>query len=58
MNRAWKLLVHPLVITVLLSWWWTWWRVEALLILHLIHLVLLVVIIPTSVIGKLVLVHC
>jgi hypothetical protein len=58
MRRAWKLLVHPLVITVLPSWWRAWWRVEGLLVIHLFHLVLLVMVILMSVIGKLVLVHC
>jgi hypothetical protein len=57
-GRAWKLLVYPLVIEVLPSWWWTWWRVEGLLILHLFHLILLIMVVLTSVIGKLVLVHC
>jgi hypothetical protein len=50
--------VHPLVITVLPSWRWAWWRVEGLLIIHLFHLILLVVIVLTSVVGKLVLVRC
>jgi hypothetical protein len=50
--------VHPFVIMVLPSWWWTWWRVEGLLILHLFHLILLIVVVLMSVIGKLVLVRC
>jgi hypothetical protein len=51
--RAWKLLVHLLVIAVPPSWWWTW-RVEGLLIHH--HLLLLVVL--RSLIRKLlVLIH-
>jgi hypothetical protein len=58
MQRAWKLLVHPLVIAVLPSWRWAWWRVEGLLVVHLFHLVLLIVVILTSVVGKLVLVRC
>jgi hypothetical protein len=57
-RRVWKLLVHPLVIAVLPSWWWSWWRVEGLIVLHLFHLILLIVVILTSVIEKLVLVHC
>jgi hypothetical protein len=52
-QRPWKLLVHLLVITVLPSWWWIW-RVEGLLILHLLDLVLVIL---TSVTGKLVLIH-
>jgi hypothetical protein len=52
--RAWKLLVHLLVIIVLPSWWWTW-RVEGLLVLHLL---LLVVVVLMSIIGKLVLIRC
>jgi hypothetical protein len=52
-RRAWKLLVHLLVITMLPSWWQTW-RVEGLLVLHLL---LLFVVILTSVIRKLVLIH-
>jgi hypothetical protein len=50
-RRAWKLLVHPLVIVVLLSWW----RVEGLLILHLhlFYLLLLVVVVLMSVVRKL-----
>jgi hypothetical protein len=52
-RRVWMLLVHMLVITVLLSWWWMW-RVEGLLILHLL---LLIVAILTSIVGKLVLIH-
>jgi hypothetical protein len=55
--RMWKLLVCPLVIAVVPSWWWAWWRVEGLLIIHLFHLVLLVVVVLTSVIGKLVMVR-
>jgi hypothetical protein len=50
-RRAWKLLVHSLVIAVMPLWWWAWWRVEGLL-------VILVVVILTSVIGMLVLVYC
>jgi hypothetical protein len=47
--RAWKLLVHLLIIAVWPSWWWTW-RVEGLLIVHLLVVVLM------SVIRKLVLI--
>jgi hypothetical protein len=54
MRRAWKLLVHPLVIAVLPSWW----RVEGILVIHLFHLVLLIVVVLASVVGKLILVHC
>jgi hypothetical protein len=50
MRRAWKLSVHQLVIAMLSSWWWMWWRVEGLL-------VLLVMVVPTSVVGKRVLVR-
>jgi hypothetical protein len=57
-QRAWKLLVYPLVIMVLPSWGWAWWRVEELLIIYLFHLVLLVMAILMSVDGKLVLVCC
>jgi hypothetical protein len=57
-RRACKLLVHPLVIAVLTSWWGTWWRVEGLLDLHLLHLVLLIMVVLTSVIEKLVLIRC
>jgi hypothetical protein len=53
MQRTWKLLVHLLVIAVLLSLYWMW-RVEGLIVLHL----LLLVVILTSVVGKLVLIHC
>jgi hypothetical protein len=49
MQRAWKLLVHLLVIVVLPSWWWMW-RVEGLLVLHLL---LLIVFVLTSLVGKL-----
>jgi hypothetical protein len=52
MRRAWKLLVHLLVIAVLPPWWWMW-RVEGLLVLHLLLLVMVVV---TSVGWKLVLI--
>jgi hypothetical protein len=53
MQRTWKLLVHLLVIAVLLSLYWMW-RVEGLIVLHL----LLLVVVLTSVVGKLVLIHC
>jgi hypothetical protein len=46
--RPWKLLVHPLAIMVLPSWWWTW-RVEGLLLLLFL---LLIVVILTSLLGK------
>jgi hypothetical protein len=52
MRRAWKLLVHLLVIAVLPPSWWMW-RVEGLLVLHLLLLVMVVV---TSVGWKLVLI--
>jgi hypothetical protein len=45
--------VHLLVITMLPSWWWTW-RVEGLLVLHPL---LLVMVVLTSIIRKLVLIH-
>jgi hypothetical protein len=48
------LLVHLLVIAMLPLWWWTWWRVEGILI-HLFHLILLIMVVLTSVVGKLVL---
>jgi hypothetical protein len=51
-QRAWKLFMHLLVITVLPSWWWMW-RVEGLL--H--HLLLVVVFILMSLVRKLVLIH-
>jgi hypothetical protein len=53
MWMAWKLLVHLMVITVWLSWWWTW-RVEGLLI---VHLLCVIVVILTSIIWKLVLIY-
>jgi hypothetical protein len=53
MRRAWKLLVHLLIIVLLPSWWWSW-RVEGLLVLHLL---LPVVVVLMSRIGKLVLIH-
>jgi hypothetical protein len=56
-RRGWKLLVHLLAIVVLPSWWWTW-RVEGLLVLHRLHLLLVVMVVLTSVIGKLVLICC
>jgi hypothetical protein len=46
--RAWKLLVHLLVIAVRPLWWWTW-MVEGLLI---IHPLLLVVVVLTSIARK------
>jgi hypothetical protein len=49
--RAWKLLVHLLVIAVQPSWWWMW-RVEGLLVVHL--LLVVVVVVLTSIIRKLV----
>jgi hypothetical protein len=52
MWRAWKLLVHLLVIAVLPSWWWMWWRVEGLIVLHLLIRVVLM-----SVVGKIVLIR-
>jgi hypothetical protein len=53
MRRAWKLLVHLLIIALLPSWWWSW-RVEGLLVLHLL---LPVVVVLMSQIRKLVLIH-
>jgi hypothetical protein len=52
-RKAWKLLVHLLVITVLSSWWWTW-RVEGLLVLHLLIIIMVVLM---SLVGKLVLIR-
>jgi hypothetical protein len=57
-RRAWKLLVHQLVITVLPWWWWAWWRVEGLLVIHIFHLILLIMVVLMSVVRKLVLVRC
>jgi hypothetical protein len=48
-RKAWKLLVHLLVIAVRLSWWWTW-RVEGLLII-------VVVVTLMSIVRKLVLIY-
>jgi hypothetical protein len=54
MWRAWKLLVHLLVIAVLSSWWWTW-RVVGLHVVHLL-LIVAVMVVLTSIIRKLVLI--
>jgi hypothetical protein len=53
--RAWKPLVHQLVIMVWLSCWWSW-RVEGLLVVHLL-LVIMVVVILMSIVRKLVLIY-
>jgi hypothetical protein len=52
-QRAWKLLVHLLVVAVMPLWWLTW-RVEGLIVLH--HLFLIVVVLM-SLVRKLVLIH-
>jgi hypothetical protein len=51
--RAWKLLVHLLIIAVLPSWWWTW-RVEGLLVLHFL---LIIVVVLMSLVGMFVLIR-
>jgi hypothetical protein len=55
MWMAWKLLVHLLVITVRLSWWWAW-MLEGLLIVHILLLIMVVVVL-TCIIQKLVLIY-